>query len=401
MFITVMMTGVKDLQDLKKLSMLRSQIDSKGIAKIMNDEFKTVGPEDRVVDALHIMKETGAQDIPVVEGNEYIGSVGYGTLLKKKNVLLDSKIRTVMTGAPSVDKMSSITNVAELMISNNARQIPVVDKNRKIKGVVSRSALIGIASDIKAFREIKVWEIMSSVVETVKEGDVLERALEVMRGLDIRTVPVIDDKGAVVGIVGMKEVIDHNWRRKNRQTVGDLSGKSGPSSVLVESFCATAPKTILWDDTVGKAAEMMLGSCISTLPVTEDGKLVGILTQYDIIELMASCREREMMFVQISGLDDDDRYYSGAIDEIIKYEMGKVAKVKRPQSLTVHVTKYNAVGVKNKYSMNARLIIDGGMLSAKEVGWDLQKTAEDLLKKLTLMVMDMKKTELDRKKKMK
>ncbi|MDR0791637.1 MAG: CBS domain-containing protein, partial [Methanomassiliicoccaceae archaeon] len=78
--------GVKDLQDLKKLSMLRSQIDGKGIAKIMNDDFKTVGPDDRVVDALHIMKETGAQDIPVVDGNEYIGSVGYGTLLKKKSV---------------------------------------------------------------------------------------------------------------------------------------------------------------------------------------------------------------------------------------------------------------------------------------------------------------------------
>jgi len=393
--------GVKDLQDPKKLSMLRSQIDGKGIAKTMNTEFKTVGPENRVVDALHIMKETGAQDIPVVEGNEYIGSVGYGTLLKKKSVLLDSKIRTVMTGAPSVDKTANITDVAELMIKNNSRQIPVVDKNKRVKGVVSRAALIDIAADIKAFREIKVWEIMSTSVETVKENDVLETALDVMRGLDIRTVPVIDDKGSVVGIVGMKEIIDHNWRKKDRQTVGDLSGKSVSPSVLVESFCATAPKTILWDDTVGKAAEIMLESCISTLPVVEDGKLVGILTQYDIIEMMVACKEREMMFVQISGLDDDDKYYSGAIDETIGYEMGKAAKVKRPQSLTIHITKYNAQGAKNKYSMNARLIMDGGMIAAKEVGWDLMKTIEDLLKKLVTMVMDLKKTEMDQKKKIK
>jgi len=393
--------GVKDLQDLKKLSMLRSQIDGKGIAKIMNAEFKTVGPEDRVVDALHIMKETGAQDIPVVEGNEYIGSVGYGTLLKKKSVLLDSKIRTVMTGSPSVDRTASVTDVAELMISNNARQIPVVDKNRKIKGVVSRSALIEIAADIKAFRETRVWEIMSSVVETVKESDVLGTALEVMRGLDVRTVPVIDDKGTVVGIVGMKEIIDHNWRRKNRQTVGDLAGKSAPEAVLVESFCATAPRTISWDDTVGKAAEIMLDSCISTLPVTENGKLVGILTQYDIIEMMAACKEREMMFVQISGLDDDDRYYSNMIDESIEREMGKIAKVRRPQSLTIHVTKYNAAGAKHKYSINARLIADGGMIAAKEIGWDLPRTVEDLLKKLVMMTMEMKEAGLDNKKRIK
>ncbi|MCL1984432.1 MAG: CBS domain-containing protein [Methanomassiliicoccaceae archaeon] len=391
--------GVKDLQDLKKLSMLRSQIDGKGIAKIMNDDFRTVGPEDRVVDALHIMKETGSQDIPVVSGNEYIGSVGYGTLLKKKSVLLDSKIRTVMTGAPCVTKEAKITEVAELMIMNNARQIPVVDRNRRIKGVVSRSALIEVAASIKAFREIKVWEIMSSSVETVKENDLLEDALEVMRGLDIRTVPVVDASGTVVGIVGMKEIIDNNWRRKGRQTVGDLSGKHAPSAILVESFCATAPETIPWDSTIGAAAEMMMNSYISTLPVTENGKLVGILTQYDIIEMMAACKEREVMFVQISGLDEDDKYYSDVMDELISYEMGKVAKVNRPQSLTIHVTKYNAAGARHKYSMNARLIMDDDMISAKEIGWDLPKTTEDLLKKIVTMVMDAKREKVDFKKK--
>ncbi|MCL2143140.1 MAG: CBS domain-containing protein [Methanomassiliicoccaceae archaeon] len=391
--------GVKDLHDLKKLSMLRSQINGKGIAAIMNKEFKTVGPEDRIVDALHIMKETGAQDIPVVDGNEYIGSVGYGTLLRKKGVLLDSKVRTIMTGAPSVTGTSEITDVAELMIKTNARQIPVVDRNKRIKGVVSRSALIEVAAGIKAFREIRVWEIMSASVETVKENDTLDTALDIMRGLDIRTVPVIDDRGYVIGIVGMKEIIDHNWRRKDRRTVGDLPGKSGQSSVLVETLCATAPKTVSWDDTVGKAAEIMLESCISTLPVVEDKKLVGIMTQYDIIEMIAACKEREMMFVQISGLDDDDKYYSDAIDEMIQYEMGKAAKVSRPQSLTLHIVKYSAQGEKHKYSMNARLILDGDMLAAKEIGWDLLKTVEDLLKKLVTMVMDMKKSKLDQKKK--
>ena len=392
--------GVKDLQDLKKLSMLRSQIDGKGIAKIMNDDFKTVRPDDRVVDALHIMKETGMQDIPVVDGNEYVGTVKYGTLLRKRSILLDSKVRTVMSGAPSVAKTASITEVAELMIKDNARQVPVLEKQR-IKGVVSRSALIEIAAGIKAFREVKVHEIMSTAIETVRESDILETALEIMRGLDIRTVPVVNDKNAVVGIVGMKEIIDHNWRRKNRQTVGDLSGRSEQATIIVESLCATAPKTISWDATVGEAAGLMLDSCISTLPVVENNELVGILTQYDIIEMMAACREREMMFLQIEGLDDDDRYYSDAIDGIIQHEMGKVAKVRMPQSLTVHVTKYNAQGTNNKYSVNARLIVGGNMLTAKEVGWDLLKGIEDLMKKLAAMVISMKSEKLDQRKRIK
>ncbi|MCL1904577.1 MAG: CBS domain-containing protein, partial [Methanomassiliicoccaceae archaeon] len=86
---------------------------------------------------------------------------------------------------------------------------------------------------------------------------------------------------------------------------------------------------------------------------------------------------------------------------LISHEMGKVAKVSRPQSLTIHVTKYNATGAKHKYSMNARLILDDDMIAAKEIGWDLPKTAEDLLKKLVTMVMESKKIKMDEKKKIK
>jgi CBS domain-containing protein len=242
---------------------------------------------------------------------------------------------------------------------------------------------------------------MSSSVETVKESDMLGSALEIMRGLDIRTVPVTDDRGYVIGIVGMKEIIDHNWRRKDRQTVGDLSGKSNQPPILVEAVCATAPKTISWDDNIGKAAEIMLESCISTLPVVENKKLVGVLTQYDIIELMAACKEREMMFIEISGLDDEDRRYYEDIGNAIQHEMAKIAKVKRPQSLTIHVSKYKEQGDNNKYSMNARLIFDGGMIASKEVGWDILRTADDLLKKLTDMVMNIKDTHVDLRKRKK
>ena len=78
--------GVKDLQDLKKISMLRSQIESKKIEEIMDADFPTVKSGDKVMDALKIMRETGYQDIPVIEDGEYIGTISYGVILKKKNV---------------------------------------------------------------------------------------------------------------------------------------------------------------------------------------------------------------------------------------------------------------------------------------------------------------------------
>ena len=128
----------------------------------------------------------------------------------------------------------------------------------------------------------------------------------------------------------------------------------------------------------------------STVPVVEDGELVGILTQYDIIELISACRERQFLFVQLSGLDDEDKGYSSAIYDVIKDEVDKINKIVTPESLSINVAKYNKKGDKNKYSITARLIANGRAYSAKQVDWDIIKTVNDLMKKITEMVKEEK-----------
>ena len=384
--------GVKDLQDLKKISMLRSQIESKKIEEIMDADFPTVKSGDKVMDALKIMRETGYQDIPVIEDGEYIGTISYGVILKKKNVGLDSKVENFVKTPPVVTKESSITEVADLMIVNNTRQVPVVSPNKKkVIGVVGRNQLIDVVAGIKAFNEIKVWEIMTTPVESVDDTAMLSDALDIMRDLDIRTVPVVNSAGEAVGIVGMKEVIDHNWKDDSR-TIGDISGKNKKASVTVESVCKSAVSTVDWDDSIGNAVKMMSENKFSTLPVTENGELVGVLTQFDIVELISICRERDYLFVQISGLDDADKPLAAALYDEIGNEVEKIKKMGIPEALYINVAKYNEKGDRNKYSVSGKLIFNGRTISVKQVDWDLIKTVSDLMKKITAMVIDLKDT---------
>ena len=384
--------GVKDLQDLKKISMLRSQIESKKIEEIMDEEFPTVKSGDKVMDALKIMRETGYQDVPVVEDGEYIGTISYGAILKKKNVGLDSKVENFVKTPPVATKDSSITEVADLMIVNNTRQVPVVSSNKKkVIGVVGRNQLIDVVAGIKAFNEIKVWEIMTTPVESVDDTAMLTDALDIMRDLDIRTVPVVNSAGEVAGIVGMKEVIDNNWKDDSK-TIGDISGKSKKAAVTVESVCKSAVSTVDWDDSIGNAVGLMSKNKFSTLPVTENGELVGILTQFDIVELISVCREREYLFVQISGLDDSDKPLAAALYEEIGNEIAKIKKMGIPESLFINVAKYNEKGDRNKYSISGKLIFNGRTISAKQVDWDLIKAVSDLMKKMTEMVINLKDT---------
>ena len=379
--------GVKDLEDLKKLAMLRSQIDGISVQSIMSTEFPTVSSDDRIADVLAVMKDSKYQDVPVVDGGEFAGMVSYASILRKKSVTLDAKVKGLVKNLPTVTADMEITKIAEMMVSTNCRQLPVLT-GKKVTGIIQRNRLIEIVRDIKALKEIKVWEIMSNPVESVRVNDLMDDALELMIREDYRTIPVINETNEVVGIVGMREIIDNNWKKDNK-TIGDLE-KSSRSQITVESIALTSVKTIAWDSDISEAVDEMREYSISTIPVVEGKELVGVLTEYDIIELLAACRERDMLFVQISGLEDDEKDAVDAIYADIENMVTKVSKIYKPESFNMHVSRYNDVGGNYKYSISARLFINGEAIMAKQVGWDLIQTAGDLITKLEDAVINMK-----------
>lgn len=367
--------------------MLRSQIDGISVQKIMSTEFPTVSSDDRIADVLSIMRESKNQDVSVVDGGEYVGMVSYASILRKKSVTLDAKVKNFVKKLPTVTVDMQITKIAEMMVSTNCRQLPIVT-GKKVTGIIDRNRLIEIVRDIKALKEIKVWEIMSNPVESVKVNDLMDDALDLMIREDYRTIPVVNDANGLVGIIGMREIIDNNWKKDNK-TIGDLE-KSSRSQITVESIALTSVKTINWDDDVAMAVDVMAENNISTLPVMEGKELVGVITEYDVIELLSACRERDMMFVQISGLDDNEKEATDAIYADIEEMVKKVSKIYKPESLTMHVSRYNDNGGNFKYSISARLFINGSAVMGKEVGWDLVKTCSDLINKLEDSVIEMK-----------
>ena len=70
----------------------------------------------------------------------------------------------------------------------------------------------------------------------------------------------------------------------------------------------------------------MLKQKISSLPVLEDGKIVGIITKYDMIELLASFRQRDMVYMQITGLEQDDRFSLEQMEKEIQTTLQKISK---------------------------------------------------------------------------
>lgn len=389
--------GVEELKGIKKREMLRSKIDGKNLEKIMSEDFDTVEVDTPLYDILAKMKSQDLHEIPVIEGGKLVGIVSFGTLLRRKTVSVSTKAKSVMESPPEVKIDTQVTEVAEHMVSTGYRQLPVV-KGHKVIGIVSRMDLIKIITQIKDLRNLVVADIMTEDVQIVREDDAVRDAVEAMRNLDIRTLPVLDDAGNLTGIIGVKDIVRYNWREKHKQTVGEITGNSSPVEIKVDSLSVNSPATISPDTTLGDAVSLILKKNISTLPVLMGREIVGIVTTYDLVELIASLRERDMVYVQITGLEEEEHWELEVMEREIQDGLVKIAKVSRPMLFTLHVAKYHEKGNSAKYSLSGRLITEYNVYAAKAVDWNITKAIIQLMEHMERRVMEKKKERLDRRK---
>src|SRR4029450_8206859 len=108
-----------------------------------------------------------------------------------------------------------------------------------------------------------------------RSHDLLE-AVRLMREHDVGGLPVCDSTGRVVGMI-------------SDRTVLMALGTSGPRwarSVTAGSLVDGDAVTVSPDEYASWALELMSVHRVRRLPVVEDGRLVGILTQTDLARTM-------------------------------------------------------------------------------------------------------------------
>jgi len=390
-----------EIAGIKKREQLRSMVEAPKITDLMSKRFDFVSPEDQLSDVLKKMGQLDLHEMPVsLDGKRLMGVVSYGTLLKRRNLPITTKAGSITVMPQEVTPDTLVTEVAEAFMTSGFRQIPVV-KGQNIQGIIARTDLIKIVEGIKELRDLKVRDIMTEDVQTVGLEDPVETALLSMKNLTIRTLPVVDGEGNLTGIVGIKQVANYNWKERKRETVGEMTGDNSPVKVKVSSIALDSVYTVNEDATLGEAVKAMLEHNVSTLPVVEGGRLAGIITKYDIIELLASFRQRDMVYTQITGLDQEDRFAADQMEKDITASLQKIAKITRPMLFTLHVTKYTAQGNTNKYSLNGRLTTESKVWVASAVDWDLNKATISLMQHLERRVIERKEERLDHRKKAK
>lgn len=121
----------------------------------------------------------------------------------------------------------------------------------------------------------KVGQFMSTDLFTVSPDDIVDFAATLMDWRHVRHVPVEDNKGRLVGLVSHRALL--------RLVANGLGGKV--KRVTVDEIMNRDPVTIRSGTSTIEAIRLMREEKISCLPVTRKGRLVGIVTEHDLIRV--------------------------------------------------------------------------------------------------------------------
>lgn len=134
---------------------------------------------------------------------------------------------------------------------------------------------------------VSMW--MTKSVATIKSQIPIAEAAELMALKRIRRLPVVDQRADgphLVGIVSAKDIL-HAFP-PNVNPFAALSPDTLKYSETVAHIMSTHLHTTNPDAPIEEAAALMAEKKIGALPVTRDGKLVGLITESDIFRAFAS-----------------------------------------------------------------------------------------------------------------
>ena len=259
------------------------------IKNLMSEDIITIDKDQNLSDALKLLRKHNVSRLPVTNNKQLVGIISerdiadklgsskYESMPASRLHISSVMVKDVFT----VPQTMQLDEVARLMLENGIGSVPVMEDDEMV-GIVSKADFVTLAVGI-AFDKIAVKEIMTKGLIAVSPTERLVHARRQMKDNHVGRLPVVDEdvlEGMVTSKDLMRAFIDF------RKKVPEKYQKSQIKEVLVEDVMSSNPTFTTKEATISEVAKIMIETGYNGLPVVEDNKVVGIITQTDILRLI-------------------------------------------------------------------------------------------------------------------
>jgi len=138
----------------------------------------------------------------------------------------------------------------------------------------------------RAVSTLKAKDVMSAALATVRASSKLGTAVDILRTLEVRHLPVVDDGGALVGLLSDRDLRTLRIPYfAGNEYVGDLGAALGAN---VSRLLRGSVPFVDTDNTVGEVLDLMIYHEICAIPVVDAERLlVGIISYVDLLRALS------------------------------------------------------------------------------------------------------------------
>jgi CBS domain-containing protein len=289
------------------------------------DDVVTVELPGTREDVLEYLQEQSFSSVPVVkeseDGLEYRGLVSRDALIEQPD---EDQLVMLMDEVPTTTAETPLDEVAQLMVNEGARRVPVVDsaerssadrsggdeppEGSEFEGIVTVTDVIHAIATGEQETDGEVGAYASSDVNTTYEGAPLPVAERELSYANVPYTVALDDDGRMSGVLTEVDIIevarivegeeetgnnfpdqDAEWSWEGIKGVGsrylptrDIEIPNG----AVNEFMTHDVVTVSTRTSVQDAAQKMISNDIEQIPMVTGEQLVGIARDIDLLEAL-------------------------------------------------------------------------------------------------------------------
>ncbi len=273
------------------------------IMAIATRDVISIPPTQSIIGAVEIMTKCGFRRLPVTDAGtrklrgiitsgDVINFMGGGDKYKLVQVrhsgnliaAVNESVRTIMTQQiTTLNHDSHISDAVNAIVDKKIGGLPIVDQDGVLNGIVTERDVLRVLGSERS--TLNVEDVMSSSLRVTAPDCPISTVAHDMTQYRFRRLPVVSDD-VLYGIVTATDIMKYLGSREvfSQLTTGDIAEVMGlPVRTLISGeLFTTSPM-----QSISLAARDMLTRNVGALPVIEGSRLIGLVTEFDLVQAFA------------------------------------------------------------------------------------------------------------------
>ncbi len=271
----------------------------------MKTEFARASVPGTRDTVLQILSEHGKTAIPLVKKDteELAGMVSLLDLMRKPD---EGQLALLMDRDPPVIAQSNeLDEAVRILLEKGIRRLPVVDSKRRLKGMITVHQIIRKAISVQ-YADKLITPFVERKITAIWENTPLKTAYTIMRLAATDVLPVISEKGDLVGVISVSDIMNLSEIVQERRSTSVSAASEGTdwswdattvlyittnelqlpdkpvSEVMIRGIITTYEQS-----TIGEVIKSMRRHDIDQLPITSaGGELIGMIRDKDLLRIL-------------------------------------------------------------------------------------------------------------------